>query len=341
MEQIIDPSSLAFFALAISFVVRIRHAIRVPAARLTWLASGVGAVALLCCGTLIPLPVLDGWLGGTNYISLVQNVAAAIAFWLVAHAVVTQGRYKISQLLDWRLYLGIIAFVVPFFFIDRGTTANDFMFESSDQLAGFLYSSLYLALITGICSYLVVKIWNSGSRSFATLHLGGALVTLGCVLQIVALASICFSWLPADVSDPVYVLALTSFSTGVVLMAGNMAGLALMRLRSTLRVKRSIKSVEQILQVKGLEVQQRPALTQTFLNDPEALTHLYQGVIAVTDHVQAEGASALDEDEEKRVRQASHLVTRKMFGEPRGRVRYPRFERAIVNWATKPFSRTR
>ncbi|MBS3182342.1 hypothetical protein [Leucobacter manosquensis] len=335
MEQMMHPSNLAFFALAIAFVVRIRNAIRVPTARHTWLASGVGAVALLCCGTLISIPVLDGWLGGTNFLSLLQNVAAAVAFWLVAQAVVTQGHYPLHKLFRWPLYVGVFSFVIPFFLIERGATTQDFMLERSDQLAGFLYSCLYLALIAGICVYLIAKIWRSGAQSFATMHLGGAFVSVGCVLQILALASICFNWLPEGVSRPVYTFALTSFSGGVVLMAGNMAGLALLRLRSTSRVKHSIKSVESILRRKDLEVPARPAMTTTWLNGETALNHLYRSVIAVNDHVQADGSS-LNNDEKKRVERASHLVSRKMFTKPRkARARLPRWELNIIEWAAK------
>lgn len=335
MEQIMHPSSLAFFALAIAFLVRIRNAIRVPTARHTWLASGVGAVALLCCGTLISIPALDGWLGGTNSLSLLQNVAAAVAFWLVAQAVVTQGQDPLRKLFRWPIYVGVLSFAVPFFLIERGATAQDFMLERSDQLAGFLYSSLYLALIAGICVYLVTKIWRTGAQSFATMQLGGAFVTGGCVLQILALASICFNWLPAGVSGPVYTLALTSFSGGVVLMAGNMAGLALLRLRSTSRVKHSIKSVESVLRRKDLEVPARPVMTMTWLNGETALNHLYRSVIAVNDHVHADGSS-LNDDEKRRVERASHLVSRKMFTKPRkARGRLPRWELNFIKWATK------
>ena len=335
MEQIIHPSSLALFALAISFLVRIRSAIRVPTARLTWLASGVGAVALLCCGTLISMPILDGWLGGTNFLSLLQNVAAAVAFWLVAQAVVSQVDFPLHKLFRWPLYIGFLSFVVAFFFIERGATVQDFMLEHADQIAGFLYSSLYLALIAGICLHLVSKIWRTGAQSFATMHLGGAFVTIGCVLQILALASICFSWLPEGASGPVYTLALTSFSGGVVLMAGNMASLALLRLRSTSRVKHSIKSLESILRRKDLEVPARPVMTTTWLNGETALNHLYRSVIAVNDHVHADG-SALNDDEKRRVERASHLVSRKMFTKPRkARGRLPRWELNFMKWATK------
>lgn len=231
LQRFVDPSSLGFFALGIAFLVRIPNVIRVRTARLTWLATGVGALALLYCGTLIPIPVLDGWLGGTNYLSLLQNVSATLAFWLVMQAVITQGRFPLRQLFKWPLYVGIAAFVVPFFFIDRGTTSQDFMFERADQLPTFLYSSIYLAMIAGICVYLSAKVWKGGSLTFAALLIGAQFVILGSLLQIMGLGGICFHWFTDPANTFLYDIGVMSMSGGVVCMAANMAGIALMRVR--------------------------------------------------------------------------------------------------------------
>ena len=303
-------SSLAFFALGLAFLLRIRAAIRVPASRLTWLASGVGALALLCCGTLIPLPVMDSWLGGTNVISLLQNTLAAVAFWLVAQAVVTQGRIPIRLLPRWPLLAGLTAIIVPFFFIDRGATTADFMYDRAEQFPTFLYSAFYLAFVAWTCVDLFLKVWKNRSRAFAAIFIGAALSTLGTVLQLVTLGSLCFASGESQAIHAAYDIGVGSYTAGAFFIAANMVGMALMKMWKSRRVSRTIDSVEDIMRSNGVAAPPRLAsLRKTPVDD---LQHLYADVVAVNDHLHTEGAS-LSREEWKRLSAASDLVSERMF----------------------------
>ncbi|RDV44026.1 hypothetical protein DOE76_14935 [Leifsonia sp. ku-ls] len=80
----------ALLILAVVFLARTLSAVREPRSRLSWLASGAGTLALLTLGTAIPQPVVDGWIGGQNWLNLVQNVLCTVAFWLVTQAAISQ-----------------------------------------------------------------------------------------------------------------------------------------------------------------------------------------------------------------------------------------------------------
>lgn len=333
MASVFDPSSLAFFALALAFLMRIRTAIRVPSSRLTWLATGFGALGLFCCGTLIPLPVMDGWIGGTNLISLFQNVLAATAFWLIMQAVTTEGRTPFRELTQWPLFVAVAGIIIPFFFIDRGTTARDFMFDRADQVATFIYSAVYLVFIGGICAYLFTKLWKDRTREFTLIFVGSALLALGAFLQLVGLGAICFSWGIPAVNETFYQIGMVGYTLGMAAIAANMVLMAITRARNARKVAKTIESVEGIMRDRGVEAPHRLATARKTPADDLHL--LYSDVIAVNDHVQAEGTSLSDE-EAVQVEAASILISEKMFLARQSRAaRVPEMSGTVLRWAAR------
>lgn len=333
MASVFDPSSLAFFALALAFLLRIRTAIRVPSSRLTWLATGFGALGLFCCGTLIPLPVMDGWFGGTNLISLFQNVLAATAFWLIMQAVTTEGRIPFRELTQWPLIVAVAGIIIPFLFIDRGTTAKDFMFDRADQVATFIYSAVYLVFIGGICTYLFTTLWKNRTREFTLIFVGSALLALGTFMQLVGLGAICFSWGITAVNETFYQIGLVGYTLGMAAIAANMVLMATMRALSARRIAKSIDSVEGIMRDRGVPAPHRLAGERRTPADDLRL--LYEDVIAVNDHVQAEGV-ALSDQEANRVDEASTLISEKMFLTRQSRTaRVPEMSGTVLRWAAR------
>ena len=79
-------SLVAFILIAVVLVVRMPSIVSEPSSRLAWLAALFGCAAFACVGVVVPLDILDGWLGGTNVVNLLQNVFATAAFWFIMQA---------------------------------------------------------------------------------------------------------------------------------------------------------------------------------------------------------------------------------------------------------------
>lgn len=108
-------------------------------------------------------------------------------------------------------------------------------------------------------------------------------------------------------------------------MAGNVAWVALRRVRSSRQIARALTKVENIKGRLNIQLGPNAAYGQS------ELTKLYEAVIAVNDHIHTSGDS-LSEQDSKMISDASDLVAEKMFAQPR---RYPRLERMILRWASK------
>jgi hypothetical protein len=301
-------SNLAFIGLVVIFISRARNAAAVPAARLSWLASGVGSLALFSRGYVVPLPVLDGLLGGTNLINLAQNIFATIAFWLVMQAVRTRNRRPLGELAWWPLVLIILAFSIAFFFIDRGSTTRDFIRQESGQVALWLYASIYMAGIAGMCAYLVGGVRGRHSKIYMFFIVGGAMVAIGSVMEIVFLTLQCFALATPELRQFVYGLFDPFFYPGVVLVT---CGIAIFSLKRSIRhgkVRRQVSSLEILAAEHGLAVSPgSSAQVRGRAAADAALERLYELVILLHDYDHA-GQVTLDVDGRRQLHVADEII---------------------------------
>src|SRR4051794_27861253 len=87
--MLVRIETVAFLALLLLTLIRLPSAIREPYSRLTWIATITGLAAIFMVGVVVPLTIVDGWLGGTNVANLLQNILATAAFWFVMQAALT------------------------------------------------------------------------------------------------------------------------------------------------------------------------------------------------------------------------------------------------------------
>lgn len=308
MQGVTGLSSLAFAALAFIFIFRARNALRSPAVRISWLASGVGAAAMFTRGTVIPLNALDAWLGGTNLINLVQNLAAATAFWLVMQAVTSSN--STLRTLRWRpLVLGLVAFTIPFFLINRGSTEEDFIVARSDQPALFIYASIYMAMVAVICTYLMLKIWSGRTVTHWILVGGSGLVALASTIEIVYLAAKCFNWWSPETQHTIGLLFDPLFYGGVVLIATSIARWAVQRAWRARRIRTATTTLERLLAAHSPQhdgaSQRKPAPA----DERTALNYLYEQLIAAHDYARHDPDALREADWEAAISRATELLS--------------------------------
>lgn len=182
------PATIALTFLFVLVVVRIPSLFREPSSRLTWLASLVGVFALASVGVAIPLDVLDGWLGGSNVINLMQNILATTAFWLVMQAGRTLDGSVMYRSEWWQLPIMIIAFTVPFLLIpDRSPTTTHFIDEHSSKLELWAYASIYMLCVVFIMVRWFVSIRGRRPRQYILMRVGVISVAIASMIEVVYL----------------------------------------------------------------------------------------------------------------------------------------------------------
>ena len=145
--MLVRIETVAFLALLILTLIRLPSAIREPSSRLTWIATITGLAAIFMVGVAVPLPIVDGWLGGTNVANLLQNMLATTAFWFVMQAALTLDGSRFNPRNLWELPVMLLSFTIPFLLIaDRGSTTDAFIKETADQFGLWAYASIYMAM---------------------------------------------------------------------------------------------------------------------------------------------------------------------------------------------------
>lgn len=211
----------ALVGLLLVVVLRARAAWRQPRARIAWLAALVGAIALLTQGTVVPLPVLDGLLGGTNILKLVQNVLTMVSLWLGIQAGTAPMSARVHTL-RWRmpLVLGILFTTVFFVALpDRGPSSFRFVEDAAVTSTGaWLYGVVHMAGIAfvGVLLYRSARGSLPGVRGF--FRAGAVGIVLGCLSEILDLSLARF-FAPSDVVsalfDPLFYLGVVAFVVGI------------------------------------------------------------------------------------------------------------------------------
>lgn len=153
-------STSAFWALGILCVVRARAALPDPEARPTWLATFCGALALLTLGFVVPLPLVDNFVGGNNNAMLAEGILATGAFWFMFCALRNLAGHPVRRP-EYLAPVALIAvFTVLFFMINgRAGASRDFIPERIDQAASWAAITVYFTGIGGmsLASLLVVR----------------------------------------------------------------------------------------------------------------------------------------------------------------------------------------
>jgi len=177
---------VATVLLLVLVVVRAPAASHESRARLTWVATVLGAVGLLCRGSLVSADWLDALLGHRNWLNLVQNLSATSALWLGACALLglVSGRRPRSHLSA--LVCVLVAISLPFAFIDKGhrTDGRMFIADTIGQPATVVYVVVYTACIGALAVALLLAVRQRSSRYYVPFRLGAAALIAAAVDEI-------------------------------------------------------------------------------------------------------------------------------------------------------------
>lgn len=216
---LIDVALVGLLAVVVG---RARAAWRHPRARIAWLGALVGVIALLTQGTVVPLPVLDGLLGGSNVLKLVQNVLTMVSLWLGIQAGTAPVTARVHTL-RWRfpVLLGILFAVVFFVAMPvRGPSSFHFIEDAVRTSTGaWLYGVVHMAgiALVAVLLYRSARASLPGVRPF--FRVGAVGIALGCLTEIVDLTLTRF-WRPNDVVsalfDPLFYLGVVAFVVGIL-----------------------------------------------------------------------------------------------------------------------------
>lgn len=287
---------VAFLTLAALFVLRTPSAVRLPHARFSWLACGVGALAILTLGPIVPVATIDASLGGTNVIYLIQCWLAGLAFWLMTQAArvvgsPTSGRPRHA----WIIALYWVAIAIPFFFIqDRTPTDPLFIHNRASQLAAVLCATIYMLGIAVMSVRLVTQVAGRKSGGYWFFRAGVLLILLAITAEIAGLFAALGDASPELVAmlwlffDPL-------FYPGALLIVAGITWFWIARHLRSYRTTQRIRRLQQILEQRGLSIP--PA------DDDKAYT-VYALLIRITDsagldrlHLSAEETQSVDEAE--------------------------------------------
>lgn len=211
----------ALAGLLLVVVLRARVAWRQPRARIAWLAALIGCIALLTQGTVIPLEILDGFLGGTNVLKLVQNVLTMVALWLGIQAGTAPVSARIRTLRWWFPGLLGALFAVVFFAAlpERGMSSFRFLEDAAMTSTGaWAYGVLHMAGIALVGLLLFRSARGSLPKTRVFFRVGAVGIVLGCLSEILDLTLSRFFEPDALVSalfDPLFYLGVVSFVIGI------------------------------------------------------------------------------------------------------------------------------
>ena len=177
--------AVAFLALLVLTLIRLPSAIRQPSSRPTWIATITGLAAVFMVGVVVPLPIVDGWLGGANVANLVQNILATTAFWFVMQAALTLDGSRFDPRSLWELPAMFLSFTIPFLLIaDRGSTTGDFIKESADQIGLWAYASLYMGCVVLIMARMLRGIHGRKPRPYILIRIGAWSILVASLIEI-------------------------------------------------------------------------------------------------------------------------------------------------------------
>lgn len=287
---------VAFLTLAALFIIRTPSAIRSPHARFSWLACGVGALAILTLGPIVPVATIDAALGGTNIIYLVQCWLASLAFWLMVQAARVAGGtsdHRTPHLLLIGLYWAATA--APFLVVqDRTPTDPLFIHNRADQLAAVLCATIYMLGIAVMSVRLVIHVAGRKSGGYWFFRAGVLLILTAIAVEITGLFSE-LSGAPSQLVTALWSVFDPLFYPGVVLIVAGQAWFWVARHLRSRRATQRIRRLQLILEQRGLSTPP--------IDDDKAFT-VYALLVRIKDsagidrlHLSAEESRVVDEAE--------------------------------------------
>jgi hypothetical protein len=220
-------SLVALILIGVVLVVRMPSIVSEPSSRLAWLAALFGCAAFVCVGVVVPLDILDGWLGGTNVANLLQNVFATAAFWFIMQASRTLDGTRFDPRSLWQLPAMVVSFSIPFFLIpNRGPTSDNFIKVYADDPMLWAYASIYMSCVAYIMFRMLAGIRGRAPRQYIAIRIGAWGVATASVLEVVYLTLRVVDAQPTAFVELVGDAFVVPFYGGVIVMAIGMAGFA-------------------------------------------------------------------------------------------------------------------
>lgn len=288
----------ALIVAAAVTLVRAPHAIAHRQTRLSWTATLIASLAFLARA----YPSLDRYLGGSNVISLVQNLCAVTAFWLLAQAALNQHHRR--PIPWWQLPPLLIAFVVPFLLIgDRGSTSDTFIVDQIAQTGTWLYASIYMAVFGIIAASLLAGLRRRRSRSYRFFLAGCVIVLAACADEIASLALDHFGYSNFVLRDALRAAFDPIFYPGTILVIVGVAAFTSIRLGRERLLRRRIRTLDRVCNELGIVIGTPSSRTSR----REPVLDLYSLVIAIRDHETA-AHFTLPAADARRVDTAEQLV---------------------------------
>lgn len=180
--------TIAFLALLALTLLRLPAAVREPSSRLTWFATITGLGAIFMVGVVVPLPVVDGLLGGSNIANLIQNLLATTAFWFVMQASRTLDGTRFDPRSLWELPAMFLSFTIPFLLIaDPGPTSDDFVKEKAGEWGLWAYASIYMGWVVVIMARMLRGIHGRAPRPYVLIRIGAWSILIASCIEIVYL----------------------------------------------------------------------------------------------------------------------------------------------------------
>lgn len=223
-------SQIALGILVVLVLVRLPSAVREPSSRLTWLASITGCAAFTTVGIVIPLEVVDGWLGGTNVVNLVQNLLAVTAFWFLMQASRTLDGSRFDRGTIWELPAMLVAFTIPFFLMEsRGPTSENFIKEQANEVGLWAYASIYMLCVAFVMIRMLAGVRGRRPKQYGLIRVGGGAIALASLVEVLYLTLRLFQAEPRSVVELIGRGFTLPFYGGVVVAALGIGWFALAR----------------------------------------------------------------------------------------------------------------
>jgi hypothetical protein len=263
--------------LLLLFAARAPIAIRRPDARPAWIATGVGILGLLSIGVVIPMPIADSWLGGSNALFFFRTALPVLAFWFFRDAVALQAGRRDRRGKAYGIVAMMVGQAVAFFWIFRARPTDiNFVDHHMGTLPGLMWAAAYVVEMLWIAVNIVMMLWSRRRSIFGVFILGAFSVIAGGSALLLHCALIFFGAVAPVSGDLPSVLFNVFFYPGLTVIVGGFAFVTLGDTISTGRWRLRAARLHGILEKeRGISAasRSRSALRAFFASAPLATTY--------------------------------------------------------------------
>lgn len=195
----------------------------------SWLATLAGALSISTWGFLgVSTVHLDALIGGSNWITLVRDVFATLAFWFYREAVARSverrpfGAPSVDatgiRRVPWQLVGLIVAYVIPFALIpNKGITSKGFVLDRLDHPTVWLFSSIYMAGLLFL-SIDALRLIRRPRGLLWFVAVGYTSTAVGCLIELAYLSLTYFGFGGSSFRVSMYSAAGIPFFAGLILI---------------------------------------------------------------------------------------------------------------------------